>query len=591
MQAATRVKELLMHTRSFIPTCLFGLVLFILGGLAMGQTAAQTPQQAQSPTELSVGSFTYQGELSNNGASMNGMCDFQFGLYSVASGGTQLGTTYVINGVSVQNGRFTVELDASVSGPFGNDAFTGTDRWLSIAVRCPSGSGVYTPLNPRQKITAAPYALSLKPGAVISGNASTGLTVGVFDGTGIVASSATGFGLVAGSNSNVGIQGSSFSSYGIRGISNSSIGVQGTSDNGGTGVDGTGVNGVKGTSLTTNGNGVYGIANNGPSAFGVWGTSTVGQGVVGSSNTGNGMAGYSTNSRGVYGSSTNNIGVYGYGAMGGVQGFSGSETGVYGNSTSGSGIVGYGGGNASVNYPSIWGISDHANPAVTGQQSGTGTGSGVEGVALSGNGVVGASQTGYAGAFYGDVSITGALYAAVKNFRIDHPLDPGNQYLQHAAVESAEMKTMYDGIATLDADGQAMVTLPDWFEGLNGDFRYQLTAINAPGPSLYIAAEVKDHRFTIAGGSAGMKVSWQVTGVRHDPYALANPLEVEVAKPDIEQGTYLMPEGYDKSPSRGVDEQFRQSVEQRADPATVLQQPTQSVDELERELQRKLEQK
>lgn len=66
-----------------------------------------------------------------------------------------------------------------------------------------------------------------------------------------------------------------------------------------------------------------------------------------------------------------------------------------------------------------------------------------------------------------------------------------------------------------------VVELPAWFEALNGDYRYQLTPIGDAAP-LYVAAEVADNGFRIAGGRAGLKLSWQVTGVRRDAYAMAN---------------------------------------------------------------------
>ncbi len=84
------------------------------------------------------------------------------------------------------------------------------------------------------------------------------------------------------------------------------------------------------------------------------------------------------------------------------------------------------------------------------------------------------------------------------------------------------MKNVYDGVAALDGAGEASVELPEWFEALNQDFRYQLTPLGAPGPTLYVADEISGNRFRIAGGEPGMKVSWQVTGIRHDPYAEAH---------------------------------------------------------------------
>ena len=88
--------------------------------------------------------------------------------------------------------------------------------------------------------------------------------------------------------------------------------------------------------------------------------------------------------------------------------------------------------------------------------------------------------------------------------------------------------------------GLPIAALPR-FEALNGSFRYQLTAIGAPSPGLYIAQKIAGSRFTIAGGTPGVEVSWQVTGVRHDRFANANPLVVELAKDERERGYYIHP--------------------------------------------------
>ncbi len=143
----------------------------------------------------------------------------------------------------------------------------------------------------------------------------------------------------------------------------------------------------------------------------------------------------------------------------------------------------------------------------------------------------------------GSVSITGTLSATgTKNFRIDHPLDPANKYLTHAAIESSEVLNLYSGNATLDDSGAAVVQLPDWFEAINKDFRYQLTNIGAFAP-VYIAEEVSGGRFKIAGGKPGAKVSWQVTGVRNDAWEKAYPMVVEADK-GADRGHYLTPELY-----------------------------------------------
>jgi hypothetical protein len=116
-------------------------------------------------------------------------------------------------------------------------------------------------------------------------------------------------------------------------------------------------------------------------------------------------------------------------------------------------------------------------------------------------------------------------------------------YLFHASVESSEMMNIYTGNVVLDASGQARIELPDWFEALNRDFRYQLTAIGKPGPGLYVAEEISRKHFSIAGGSPRAKVSWQVTGVRQDPYAKAHPLVVEQEK-EARLNFYIHPELY-----------------------------------------------
>jgi hypothetical protein len=151
------------------------------------------------------------------------------------------------------------------------------------------------------------------------------------------------------------------------------------------------------------------------------------------------------------------------------------------------------------------------------------------------------------------VNVSGAITAGTKDFKIDHPLEPANKYLLHASVESAEMMNIYTGNVMLDGNGRAMVQLPDWFEVVNGDFRYQLTAVGAPSPGLYIAQEISGHHFQIAGGTPGTKVSWQVTGVRRDAYAKANPLVVEQSKNARERGYYIHPELYGAPEEKGIE--------------------------------------
>jgi len=158
---------------------------------------------------------------------------------------------------------------------------------------------------------------------------------------------------------------------------------------------------------------------------------------------------------------------------------------------------------------------------------------------------------GFAGAFDGDVAISGNLdVLGTKNFRIDHPLDPENRYLYHAAVESDEVLDQYTGNVVLGADGSARVTLPDWFEAITTDFRYQLTPVGAPAPGLYVAEEIGGNRFRIAGGTPGLKVSWLVTARRNDRHMRAHPFEAERPKPVALRGSYLDPGAWDRPVER-----------------------------------------
>ena len=168
-------------------------------------------------------------------------------------------------------------------------------------------------------------------------------------------------------------------------------------------------------------------------------------------------------------------------------------------------------------------------------------------------------EDGYAGYFAGDVRVTGTLYNPNCALLLDHPLDPENKFLVHSYIESPDMKNVYDGVITLDQNGEGTVELPLWFEAINSDFRYQLTPIGSAAPDLYIAKEISNNQFKIAGGTPGLKVSWQVTGIRQDVYAKSHRLEIEMEKKQNEKGKYLHPEehGMPKSFGIGYEEQLK----------------------------------
>jgi len=159
-----------------------------------------------------------------------------------------------------------------------------------------------------------------------------------------------------------------------------------------------------------------------------------------------------------------------------------------------------------------------------------------------------------AGFFKGKVTATGTVSAPISQSTIDHPQDPANEYLSHSFVGSPDMMNIYTGNVETDDSGFATVRLPAWFEAVNRDFRYQLTVLGG-GESwamARVAREIADNSFVIQTSIPHTRVSWQVTGIRHDPWAEAHRVQVEEAKPEDERGRYLHPELYGQPKDRAV---------------------------------------
>ena len=348
---------------------------------------------------------------------------------------------------------------------------------------------------------------------------------GSLNGVGVVGQGTNNAGVYGAATNSAGVvgQASNHNGPGVLGRNSGGEGVRGEGSTQAevAGVRGLGKTGVWGSSSATGYSGVYG-QHTGSSGFGVVGDGkgADGAGVLGRNPTAQGGAGVrgdaAPESTGVLGTcSPNQAGFAVHG--------DGRETGT--------GVIGRSG-----DWIGVVGISK-TGTGVSAQSGGT------DGVAVFGWGKEGAK----AGIFQGDVEVRGNLTVVNGNkpFKIDHPLDPQNKYLLHNAVEAPERKNVYDGLAQLDEDGTASVDLPEWFEALNGDFRYQLTAVGGSAPNLHVAEEISGNRFKIAGGEGGMKVCWQVTGTRKDPWAAANPFVVEEEKPQEERGRYLDPALYD----------------------------------------------
>jgi len=463
--------------------------------------------------------FTYQGQLQQNGSALNGNVDLSFTLWdaqgsgSPPAGGNQLGAAAIVLNTPVASGVFSVILNSS--GQFGANPFNGDARWLQIAVR-PAGGGTYTTLSPRQAITATPYALQTR-GIVVTdaGNVAIGgvgpnarlhvAAPGAGAGNNTAEFDAFAIGPNAshihyGTTGDWYIRSASASGKVVIQDSGGNLGVGTASPQGRIGV------------VASDQIGVHSFSSN----IAIQGTSGSQRGVVGLSTNSVGVEGRSTESRGVHGESINNIGVMG-------QSFGSSGRGVLGTAT----------------WVGVHGVaqgSESDRQAVRGDNFD--------------------APTGYAGYFVGNVHVTGTLTKSAGTFKIDHPLDPANKTLTHAFVESPDMMNIYNGNIVSDERGYAEVVLPDWFEALNRDFRYQLTVLDDGDSPEFVQAKVvrkvAGNHFALRTSQPGVEVSWQVTGIRRDAYAVANPIAVEEYKPANQRGRYLAPAAHGAPVEMGI---------------------------------------
>ncbi len=529
------------------------------GSPAAPEFQAGGPHQPESPNaNTNAGTnFTYQGSLRASGAPYTGLCDFRFRFYDAETGGSYDSTNVRLN-VQVTKGLFTTELEYY---------FGGAQRWLEIGVSCPhSVSPSYTTLTPRQKITGAPYAIGLMPGAGSSYYSSTGASRTHME----VAQESSAIVVDAYAAGTLGIDSWAWESGGkaVYGRALKSDGYGGYFENtASTGEGGPAVVGLSfgaSTAATHPGgayyraggefagaNGLIGAGTGTASSFGVIGLAdgAYGSGVYGASQSTSGT------NHGVYGSaaSTNGYGGYFYNSSG-----SGSNRGVAvaGFSGSGSSAWVHPGGEylkAAGEFAGPTGILAAATTDSTG-------GDAVHGLANSGDGtwaIRGTKSGGgnYAGYFSGNVGVSGNFSAGgFKSFRIDDPRDPENKYLYHYAMESPSVQNNYNGTVVLDAHGGAVVQLPDYFSLINtGEFSYQLTTIGAAMPNLYVAEEIRDNTFKIAGGVAGKKVSWMVIAQRNDAWMRDHPATDVVDKPADEQGSYVYPAGFGRSANSSLE--------------------------------------
>ncbi|MBI1293769.1 hypothetical protein GC175_02275 [bacterium] len=529
------------------------VVLFTLFGPRIADAVSIDAKPAVSVAAVTP-VISYQARLANptTGAPLNGTFTFVFRLYNVATEGTALWTE--TKDLTAVNGLVTTLLGDVTALPA--TVFNGQNLWLGIKV------GADPEAAPRQRFAAVPYAMysdnadrldgqdsaffrnanNINAGTLSEGRIPDIITrdsevkdiVATIDGAG----SGLDADLLDGLESTAFVRTTGPTS--ISGNSAAAAMLSVTQNGSQNGVFATTASTDPGEAALHGRAGTAGPILNG--VAGVFGTSATGRGVVASSTSNDALLAFSTNAVGVKGQSSTSDGIEGLAAA-----TSGAVHGVYGisNSTNnGAGVRGDG------SYVGVWG--EGTRWGVYGRATGASNSYGVWGSETSGTNT-------WAGYFAGKVRVTGDLsvFGSVSKgsgtFKIDHPLDPENKYLYHSFVESPDMMNVYNGNVTLGANGEAVVQLPDYFQALNRDFRYQLTPIGGPGPNLYIAQEVQGNTFRIAGGSPNLQVSWQVTGIRQDPYANANRVQVEVDKPAEERGTYLYPEAYGKDRTLGLE--------------------------------------
>ncbi len=482
--------------------------------------ATMLAEIAAAQTALS-GNWTYQGRLEQGGTPVQGSADVRFSLWDAASGGSEISSARTSTDVAVEDGRFSVNLD------FGVEAYDGNERWLQIEVRSPhdpTNTAPFTTLDPRQALTPAPYAVQ---------------TRGIFvDSAGRVGLGTTD------PRTPLAIQ--SHPDHPPVGITQAQVGgnatLELTTDDGA--QQATRLL-IRGGSADANIEFYSGARNNETEMMRIQG---------GSGNVGIGTD--SPDARLHVVAAANTVDRI---PVARIRNTRRTASGGFAlrlhNGSNGSSV-------ADANSwagAALW-ADNNARQGGHGVLATTSNGTAVLGVADSGTAIIGQvidagdGGNGFAGRFFGDVQVGGTLSKSGGSFRIDHPLDPKNKYLSHSFVESPDMMNIYNGNVTTDRDGYAVVEMPDWFEALNRDFRYQLTVIGEFAQAI-VAEEMQDRAFVVRTDKPNIRVSWQVTGIRQDAWANANRIPLEQDKPSSERGRYLHPRlfGADSSLRIGTD--------------------------------------
>jgi hypothetical protein len=584
------------------------LVVVVAVLLLAGSVLADIPQM--------VG---YQGMVTDNSGNpvADGTYTMRFRIYTAVTGGTLLWDSNN-QSVTLAGGVFSVMLGESPQPALSLDF--DQDYWLLVTF---SGQNQ----SPRKRLGSVGYAYmasGVVPGTLIEGSVTAGTYSALRASN--TAASGTAYGMrgQSASTSGVGVYGAATANTGTnyggrfyststggRGIyaytaatTGSCYGVYGWSaSESGRGVygkasAGTGTcYGLYGESDSPSGRGVYGMADatsgfayggrfqtpslagygvyawassNSGTTFGVYGqnSSTGGQAVHGAADAGSGTT---------YGGRFTSSSTSGTGVRGSAQATSGTTYGVYGEASSSDGTGVYGIATRTTGgADGGWFESRGSGFGVCGKAArSTGTAFGVYGITMS--------PIGYSGGFNGDVFIAGNLQKGSGSFLIDHPLDPENKLLRHNFVESPENLLIYRGTVRLDARGEAVVAMPDYFIALTKENEATVTVTPVGRPFLAGHEWDAEHGSFTAYGDPGREVTWIVCADRDDPviHQLGAPV-VEEKGPDsryCDRGRLIYPAAYGYPKSMGWDHELQQRMERMR----IAEEQRRAHDELVRE--------